>query len=302
MIGEKTLSDCLAYMDAHEKGGAMGVKMLKTNGDFALESRRGTPTPFTAFCKMTGLCRRFPKSKIFGKYYMQYLDKDQPNEIEIVSGAFMLVRRSVWQQVGGLDEDYFMYGEDIDLSYRILKGGFQNYYLPVPILHYKGESTQKSSFRYVYVFYEAMLVFFRKNFSNYNVLISLPIKLAIFLAAIFAFVRMKLNKWFGKNDDALAYLKEKTFALYEEGGDETEIRQILDNYGVNVANAQESADYVVVNAEKTSFSEILSFLERNKCKNQQIATFYPSIGCIITGNYIYLKNFQITNQTQKTRK
>lgn len=101
-----------------------------------------------------------------------------------------MLRRKALDEVGLLDEDFFMYGEDIDLSYRVLKGGYHNYYLPVDILHYKGESTQKSSFRYVHVFYEAMLIFFRKHYSGMTFLLSLPIKTAIYAKALMALVGM----------------------------------------------------------------------------------------------------------------
>lgn len=128
------------------------MRMIGATGQVAMESRRGLPSPMVAFYKMMGFCARWPKSKVFGRYYMGYLPWDEPAQIEVVSGAFCMLRRQAIEKVGLLDEDFFMYGEDIDLSYRILKGGFHNYYLPVDILHYKGESTEKSSFRYVHVF------------------------------------------------------------------------------------------------------------------------------------------------------
>ena len=134
IIGENTITDCIRFMDNTPDAGATGVRMLKSNGMFALESRRGIPTPFTSFCKMTGLCNHFPKSRFFGKYYMQYLDSSKINEIEIISGAFMFIRRTALEKSGLLDEDFFMYGEDIDLSYRILKTGAKNYYLPTEII------------------------------------------------------------------------------------------------------------------------------------------------------------------------
>ena len=147
-------------MDTHPEAGATGVAMLKDDGGFAWESRRGLPTPFTSFCKMTGLCALFPHSRRLGRYYMRYLDKNKTNQIDVISGAFCMVRRSALDKTGLLDEDFFMYGEDIDLSYRLLQCGYKNYYQPLRILHYKGESTHKSSFRYVHVFYKAMLIFF----------------------------------------------------------------------------------------------------------------------------------------------
>ena len=114
---------------------------------------------------------------------MRYNNREEVSEIEVMSGAFCMVRRKALDQVGLLDEDFFMYGEDIDLSYRLLKSGWKNYYLPTPILHYKGESTQKSSFRYVHVFYEAMLIFFDKHYSRRYRLLSLFIRLAVRLRA-----------------------------------------------------------------------------------------------------------------------
>ena len=152
IVAETTIRDVLNFMDTHPKAGGAGVMMLKDNGEKAMESRRGIPTPMTSFYKMSGLCGRYPMSHRFGHYYMSYLPWDKPERIEIVSGAFFMLRHAAINKVGMLDEDFFMYGEDIDLSYRLLKGGYENWYIPAPILHYKGESTHKSSFRYVHVF------------------------------------------------------------------------------------------------------------------------------------------------------
>lgn len=190
IMGESTLHEALSFMAAHPDGGALGVRMLKSNGENALESRRGLPSPTTAICKMAGLCRLFPRHHKLGHYYMDWLSWDSPHEIEVVSGACCLLRREAIDRVGLLDEDFFMYGEDIDLSFRLLKGGFKNYYFPTPILHYKGESTEKSSFRYVHVFYEAMLIFYRKHYQEASFLLSLPIKTAIYGRALIALVGM----------------------------------------------------------------------------------------------------------------
>ena len=190
LVGEHVLDRCLDFLDAHRDGGALGVRMLGVGGFAAMESRRGLPSPLVAFYKMMGFCRRWPKSKVFGHYYMGYLPWDEPAQIEVVSGAFCMLRREALDKVGLLDEDFFMYGEDIDLSYRVLKGGYHNYYLPVDILHYKGESTEKSSFRYVHVFYEAMLIFFRKHYSGMSLLFSFPIKAAIYAKASVALAGM----------------------------------------------------------------------------------------------------------------
>ena len=166
LVAEQTLRGCVEFLDSHPRVGAVGVKMLNPDGTFAPESRRGLPTPFTSFCKMSGLTDLFPRSRVFGRYYMQYLDRNEAASIEVISGAFNMLRQEALRQVGLLDEDFFMYGEDIDLSYRLLKCGWENYYLPLPILHYKGESSVKTSFRYVSVFYNAMFIFYNKHFSR----------------------------------------------------------------------------------------------------------------------------------------
>ena len=188
IVGEDVLQECVSFMDNHTDSGAVGVKMLKANGGFAWESRRGVPTPFTSFCKMAGLGKLFPKSRLFGKYYMRYLDENEVARIDIVSGAFMMLRRSALDKVGLLDETFFMYGEDIDLSYRLLKGGYYNYYLPYSIIHYKGESTQKTSFRYVRNFYKAMLIFYKKHFGDSSWLLTFLIRVAIYFRGSIEFL------------------------------------------------------------------------------------------------------------------
>ena len=183
ILTENTLTDTLQYLDEHPEVGASGTAMYGRDGRFAWESRRGVPTPWTACCKMVGLTALFPHSRRFGRYHMRYLNREEANYIEVISGAYMMLRREALEQVGLLDESFFMYGEDIDLSYRMLQGGWKNAYIPSPILHYKGESTQKSSYRYVHIFYEAMLIFFDKHFSKRYRLLALLIRLAVYLRA-----------------------------------------------------------------------------------------------------------------------
>ncbi|MGL4597421.1 MAG: glycosyltransferase family 2 protein, partial [Bacteroidia bacterium] len=185
VVEETTFSKVIAFMDAHAEAGGLGVQMLDGKGNFLPESKRGLPTPRVAFYKIFGLSALFPKSKVFGRYHLGYLDQHQTHEIEILSGAFMLMRKTALDQVGLLDEAFFMYGEDIDLSYRIVQGGWKNYYFhDTRIIHYKGESTKKSSVNYVFVFYRAMVIFAQKHFSQKNArLFSLLINMAIWLRA-----------------------------------------------------------------------------------------------------------------------
>ncbi len=185
VIEEDTLLKIVAYMDEHPKVGGLGVRMVDGKGVFLPESKRGLPTPAVAFYKIFGIARIFPKSKIFGRYHLGYLSEFETNEVEILSGAFMLMRKEALDKVGLLDEDFFMYGEDIDLSYRIIKGGYTNVYFPeTRIIHYKGESTKKSSVNYVFVFYRAMIIFASKHFTQKNAkLFSFLINCAIYFRA-----------------------------------------------------------------------------------------------------------------------
>lgn len=196
VVEDDTFTKVVQFMDEHSEAGGLGVKMVDGQGKFLPESKRGLPTPSVAFYKIFGLSKIFPKSKLFGKYHLGYLDKEKTHEVEILSGAFMLLRKSVLDKIGLLDETFFMYGEDIDLSYRIIKAGYKNYYFPgTRIIHYKGESTKKSSVNYVVVFYNAMIIFARKHFSAKNArTFSFLINLAVYFRAFIAI----LNRFFSK--------------------------------------------------------------------------------------------------------
>lgn len=190
IVAEDTYEKILDFMDAHPEAGGLGVKMIDGSGTFLPESKRGLPSPRVAFYKIFGLSFFFPKSRIFGKYHLGFLDTNQTNEVDVLSGAFMLMRKEVLEKTGAFDEKFFMYGEDIDLSYRITKAGYKNYYFPgTTIIHYKGESTKKGSLNYVFVFYNAMIIFARKHFTGQKAFIfSLIINAAIYMRAGIAIV------------------------------------------------------------------------------------------------------------------
>ncbi len=185
VVEEDTFSKCIQFMDEHPETGGLGVKMLDGNGHYLPESKRGLPTPEVSFYKITGLTALFPKSERFAKYYMGNLSNDKTHTIDVLSGAYMFMRKSVLDKIGWLDETFFMYGEDIDLSYRIIKGGYKNTYFPeTRIIHYKGESTKKGSINYVMMFYQAMIIFANKHFSVKNAkLYQSVINLAIYFRA-----------------------------------------------------------------------------------------------------------------------
>ena len=185
VMEDDTLLRCIQFMDEHPDAGGLGVKMLDGKGKFLPESKRGLPTPSVAFYKVFGLSAIFPGSKIFGRYHLGYLDKDRIHEVDVLSGAFMMLRKEVIDKIGYLDENFFMYGEDIDLSYRISQAGYRNYYYPeARIIHYKGESTKKSSINYVFMFYNAMIIFAKKHYSHKNArILSILINFAIYFRA-----------------------------------------------------------------------------------------------------------------------
>ncbi|MCS6981729.1 MAG: glycosyltransferase family 2 protein [Flavobacteriales bacterium] len=195
LIPENALQDICAFMDKHPEAGALGVRMIDGAGKFLPESKRGLPTLWVAFTKIFGFASLFPRSRLFGQYHLRYLDEKSIHQVEVLSGAFMLMRKSVLDKVGLLDERFFMYGEDVDLSYRITQAGYFNYYFPhVTIVHYKGESTRKASLKYVKVFYQAMVLFADKHFTGPGKkVLRLLVRMAVGLRASLAVVRRAWN-------------------------------------------------------------------------------------------------------------
>ncbi|MBN2682898.1 MAG: glycosyltransferase [Bacteroidales bacterium] len=209
VVEEDSFEKTLAFMDKTPDAGGLGVKMIDGKGNFLPESKRGLPTPIVAFYKIFGLSALFPKSKKFGKYHLGYLDKEQIHSVDVLAGCFMLLRKKTLDEVGLLDEAFFMYGEDIDLSYRITKGGYKNYYFPeTTIIHYKGESTKKGSINYVRVFYNAMIIFAKKHFTKKNAnLFSFLINMAVYFRASLAlFARFVKSAFLPVLDALLIFL------------------------------------------------------------------------------------------------
>lgn len=305
-VCEDTIRVALSFMDEHPNAGGAGVRMYNSDGTLAMESRRGLPTPMTSFYKMCGLCARFPHSRRFGRYYMSYLDWNKPERIDVVSGAFCLLRREAIDKIGLLDEDFFMYGEDIDLSFRLLKGGFENWYLPQSILHYKGESTHKTSFNYVHVFYQAMLIFFQKHYGHLGFWITMPIKFAIYISAFVALIRMVV-KWMHKS---LGFTdKNRTETLYLFVGSEQMIvkcKDISRRRGLTarfhaVANKNEcisymdeikketdekTITYIVLDTNMFGYAGMLDAMSYNPKHNVSLGTFDNKTCTIITPNDI----------------
>jgi O-antigen biosynthesis protein len=186
IVPEDCFTKCIAYLQAHTKVGALGAKLIDGKGAFLPESKRGFPSFSTAFFKISGLSSIFKTSPIFNKYHLGFLPQDQTNEVDVLVGCFMMMPKKVVDKVGGFSEDYFMYGEDIDLSYCIQKAGYKNvYFADTSVIHYKGESTKKGSLNYVKLFYNAMIIFAKKHLATNKQTLFIPlIRLAIAARAI----------------------------------------------------------------------------------------------------------------------
>ncbi len=299
-----SIIDTIKFLDSHPQAGSLGVRMLKADGTSALESRRGLPTPMTAFYKMCGLCSRYPSHPRFGHYYMSNIPWDVPQEIEVVSGAFFMIRKEALDKIGLLDEDFFMYGEDIDLSYRLLQEGYENWYYPAIILHYKGESTYKSSFRYVHVFYKAMLIFFRKHYGHMSFFITLPIQLAIMARAVITMCKLELDQW--SRQLGLKRHRENKQSIYVFIGTRytlSQCRQIAKNKGLDaifqegtvgsLPNGHHDIDLptgrplvVVYDVNAYSHADILRIFAEHSMDQVTVGTYDSSTQMIITNNEI----------------
>lgn len=190
IVKENTFKEMIEFFERTPSAGIAGCKVLNPDGSLQLACRRGFPGPWTSFTKVMGLSRLFPKSKFFARYNLTYLDENQTYEVDAVSGAFMMMRGELFQKIGGFDQQFFMYGEDLDLCYRTQKSGYKVYYVnTTEIIHFKGESTKRSSIDETKIFYDAMHLFVRKHFSS-SLLIESILQVAIIFRKIIAFANV----------------------------------------------------------------------------------------------------------------
>ncbi len=195
LLNPDDLAGMLAFMEAHPEAGAVGPKLVRQDGSLDKACRRSFPSPENAFYRLSGLSRLFPRHPRFGRYNLEHLDPDQPAEVDSLVGAFMLMRGSALQEAGLLDERFFMYGEDIDLCYRIKACGYKNYYYPaVTVLHYKGAASRQRSAASIVHFYEAMARFHNKHYQARTFfLVNWLIYLGIVILGLFALLRNALR-------------------------------------------------------------------------------------------------------------
>jgi GT2 family glycosyltransferase len=252
VIGESALANVCRFMDENPCAGAVGVKMLDGSGKFLPESKRGFPSPWNSFCKMSGLAHLFPHVRTFDGYHVRYFDENGCHAVDVLAGAFMMLRRKALDITGLLDEHFFMYGEDIDLSYRINQSGYVNYYFPEPIIHYKGESTKKD-IKYVKHFYEAMLIFFNKHYPDSNFLFKYIIRIAIVATGMFS----ALQKGFRRLDTA----KKQPFRKA-----------------------------VTFNSEEISYDRLIRTMDNKSVKKTLFRIYHPSTGITIAANEVIVNN------------
>lgn len=258
IVPEDAFTKCIAFMQATPDAGALGVQMVDGTGQYLKESKRGFPSLWVSFCKMSGLTRWFPTSKIFARYYMGHLSNQQLQKVDILSGAFMMAKKEVLERTGGFDEQFFMYGEDIDLSYRIQRAGFTNYYFSdCTIIHFKGESTRKDS-KYVRQFYKAMVQFVQKHFHGelawfYTGLL----EAAIWLRAAITVVSRE------HEERSIKY--EGTPAFYLAGDEKSanEVRSVLNsfsNYSITTV-ADNAKEWIFCEGDTYSFKQIIEQIQ-----------------------------------------
>ena len=194
ILPEDVLINCLNFLDTGPGAGVVGVRMIDGSGAFLPESKRSFPSPVVSFYKLTGLSAAFPKSRLFNRYALGYLDEHSVHEADVISGAFMMASRKILLNLNGFDEDFFMYGEDIDLSYRIQKAGHKNFYLGTEtIIHFKGESTKSERLKYLGVFYNAMHIFVRKHYTD-SLFFALFLQIGIVIRWLFAAIWLPFSR------------------------------------------------------------------------------------------------------------
>lgn len=260
MIGESTLPDCLEVMERHPDYGAVGGKLLNAKGEFLPECHRGSVSLWSSFCRVSKLTSRFPKSRLFNGYYKGYLDENKPANVNILCGAFMFMRRKVLEEIGLLDERYFMYGEDVDLSYAIRRAGYKIYYIPSPILHYKGESESAAydPLRYSQAFYGAISLFYEK-YHPYRVLSK---------RIIHQFMKRKIQN--AKKNPPKSPKEQTTGKNISNNHVKIDIRDVA-----HLPSDLPPGSYVVVQPSEGYYDRLLSLLSEIYEHQATLITYYP---------------------------
>lgn len=299
IVPVSTIVGCIRFIDSHSNVGAVTVKMISSDGTFHQESKRGFPSPKAAFFKLTGLSKLFPKTKMFGGYNLLYLDENETHQIDIFCGAYIMLRKSLMDKVGMLDPSFFMYGEDIDFSYRLVHDtGYLNYYLPLPIIHYKGESTKKGSISYVRSFYGAMLIFYKKYYGSTRFLFQLVVKLGVYLHAAYHYLSQSLKRLLSARQQIESTGKKKRVVTV--GLDDDDL-QLLSSNGnsagyVVVSNhdadftfeelANKACDYVIFNRETISYDKMTDFINSHNPHKAELGVYSRDLKILVLSERI----------------
>ena len=272
IVPEDCFEKCITFFRSYPTTGAIGVHMIDGSGQFLKESKRAFPSPFTSFCKLTGLATLFPGSKLFAKYYLGNLTENEDHEVYVLAGAFMMIPRSVLKVTGNFDEIFFMYGEDVDLSYRIQKAGFKNiYFSATSIIHFKGESTAEGSLNYVRLFYKAMSQFVKKHYSGSRAgIFVFLIQLAILGRAAFSaigeiFQRIRLPlKHTAKKFKTILVSNEKELHLITELMKKNDAQEIIPATVDQLSQLikESSFDEIIFCEEGLGFKAIISTIQQ----------------------------------------
>ena len=259
VVAEDTFTKVLAFAEKQKKLGIVGVKLIDGTGNFLPESKRGTPTPFVAFTKISGLYKIFPKE--FGKYYAQHLSENETGKVDILVGAFMLMKRELYNEIGGFDENCFMYSDDIDLSYMALKKGKSNFYFhETSVIHYKGESTVKDG-TYMRRFQEAMNFFYKKHF-RVSFLFSIFMKMGI---VFFSMVKKFQGKPKPKSSPEKYILISEDEVLREKL--ENNWETLVERQRITKSFAENTKTEIIFDQNQLDFKSIIQAFETNKNKN-----------------------------------
>ena len=278
VVAENTFEKIASFLAMTENVGIVGVKLIDGTGNFLPESKRGIPTPWVAFTKITGLYKIFPKSRIFGKYYAQHLSENETGKVDILVGAFMVMKRNLYNEIGGFDENCFMYSDDIDLSYRVLKTGKSNYYFDgTSVIHYKGESTVKDG-TYMKRFQEAMNFFYKKHF-KVSFFFSVFMKIGILF---FSFVKMFQGTPKQKINPENYILVSEDELLREEL--QNKLRSPIQLQKASQLVFQNNNSEIIFDQNYTSFKDIIVAFETNKNKGLSFKILPKSSRFLIGSN------------------
>ena len=272
VVAEDTFTKVLAFAIEQKDLGIVGVKLIDGTGNFLPECKRGTPTPLVAFTKITGLYKIFPKT--FGKYYAQHLSENESGKVDILVGAFMMMKRELYLEVGGFDENCFMYSDDIDLSYLVLKTGKSNYYFhETSVIHYKGESTVRDG-TYMKRFREAMQFFYKKHFKKswfFDVMMQVG-------SFVFSLLKKNQQKNEVKTIDEYVVFSKGKLKL-----EQSKRTTYLSDFNQFVHQPQKNIE-IIFDTTTFNFTEIITFMQLNKSKNLSFKNYISSSNYLIGSN------------------